>query len=63
MIFIHNNKFICIFPLIPDAGENDVSSTCNDSESFIDLNTLQNPSSKNNRNFYNTKIEQAFYIM
>lgn len=34
------NVSICIFPLIPDAGENDVSSTCNDSESFIDLNTL-----------------------
>lgn len=35
-----SNVSICILPLIPDAGENDVSSTCNDSESFIDLNTL-----------------------
>ena len=35
-----SNVSICILPLMPDAGDNDVSSTCNDSESFIDLNTL-----------------------
>jgi len=35
-----SNVSICILPLIPDAGENDVSSTCNSTESFIDLNNL-----------------------